>query len=237
MSDQAVDATRFISRRALADDVYDAVTALLVDGEIRPGGRANIEVIARQLAVSPTPVREALVRLESEGLVRKEPLKGYTAVPLLNPGQFDELFYVRGLLEPAAAFLAATNMSDEGLSQLAFHVQQMTTAIVAGPVTNRHYADYKSYILTDASFHGIIAESSGNQVLADSIVRLRPHTHNYRLNLERSIADQTIEEHRRILEAMNAHDPQKAHDSMTEHLMCARERTAAFFASHADDLG
>ena len=63
------------ARRALADDVYDAVLGLLMDQVIEPGSRASIDGIARQLNVSPTPVREALARLESEGLVVKKALK------------------------------------------------------------------------------------------------------------------------------------------------------------------
>lgn len=90
-------------RTTLADDVYESVRALVVDHAAAPGQRINIEALARRLEVSPTPVREALARLESDGLVRKRPLAGYPAAPLLSRGEFDELVEMRLILETAAA--------------------------------------------------------------------------------------------------------------------------------------
>jgi DNA-binding transcriptional MocR family regulator len=61
----------------LVDDVHEAIKSMIMDGEIPPGARVSIDGLARQLSVSPTPVREALARLESAELVVKEPLRGY----------------------------------------------------------------------------------------------------------------------------------------------------------------
>jgi len=69
------------SRQTLSDSVYEAVTELIMDQHIAAGARVNIDMVARQLNVSPTPVREALARLEMDGLVTKEPLRGYTVTP------------------------------------------------------------------------------------------------------------------------------------------------------------
>src|SRR4051812_10810655 len=78
-----------------------------MDHEMAPGDRLNIDALARQLAVSPTPVREALARLESDGLVRKRPLIGYTVAPVLTRQEFEELYDMRLILETAAARRAA----------------------------------------------------------------------------------------------------------------------------------
>src|SRR3954468_4122360 len=103
------------ARRALADDVYDAVLALLMDQVIEPGSRASIDGIARQLDVSPTPVREALARLESEGPVVKKAPKASTAAPLLDGEGLRQLFEMRRLLEPYAARRAAAGLDPETL--------------------------------------------------------------------------------------------------------------------------
>src|SRR5919202_2566625 len=98
---------RPLRRLTLTDDVYEAVKSLIMDHRLAPGERVTIDALARQLEVSPTPVREALARLEADGLVRKRPLAGYTATPLLTRAEFEELFEMRMLLEPAAARRAA----------------------------------------------------------------------------------------------------------------------------------
>jgi DNA-binding GntR family transcriptional regulator len=63
----------------LADDVYATVRQSLLDQRIAPGSRINLDALARELHVSHTPVRHALARLDSEGLVRREPFRGYRA--------------------------------------------------------------------------------------------------------------------------------------------------------------
>src|SRR5882757_9435478 len=93
---------RLLRRQMLADDVYEAIKTMLMDHAIRPGARISIDGLARDFQVSSTPVREALARLESEGLADKEPLKGYRATPLLTLEEFDDLYRFRQLLEPWA---------------------------------------------------------------------------------------------------------------------------------------
>ena len=86
---------RIPTRRVLADDVYEQIRALIMSDGIAPGARVNIDELARQLDVSPTPVREALARLESEELVSRLPLRGYSVTDLLNRKQVDDLYALR----------------------------------------------------------------------------------------------------------------------------------------------
>src|SRR5918995_1129614 len=104
--------------RALVSDVYNAILDRITSLEIEPGGRINMDTLARELGVSPTPVREALSRLEAEGLVQKTHLVGHRAVPQLTRSQVEQLFELRLLLEPAAAALAARHMDAEALNAL-----------------------------------------------------------------------------------------------------------------------
>src|SRR5882757_10348083 len=90
-----------LKRSTLGDDVYETLRAAVLEHTLTPGDRVNIDALARELEVSPTPVREALARLESEGLVRKRPLVGYTVSPLLTLAEFHDMFDMRLLLESA----------------------------------------------------------------------------------------------------------------------------------------
>src|SRR5437016_3092720 len=119
-------------RRILTDTVYEAIKGLIVDQHIAPEARVNIDLLARQLSVSPTPVREALARLESDGLVTKEPLRGYSTTPLLDASSFADLYDMRLLLEPYAARLTAVRANAEHLQALEKAVSAMRTA-ATGP--------------------------------------------------------------------------------------------------------
>jgi DNA-binding GntR family transcriptional regulator len=216
-------------RRVLSDDVHDAVASLLMDGNLAPGAKINIESVARDLDVSPTPVREALARLESEGLVVKRALKGYTAAALLDEDGFEDLFRIRLLLEPEAARLAADRLSEERLQQMRSWVQDMTEAAEAGPISNERFADYRRYATQDADLHRTIAEASGNRLLSDAIGRLRPHLHHYRLYFEHGIAVETNAEHAAVLGALERRDAVGAEAAMRTHLERSQQRVHEHF--------
>src|ERR1700704_7128467 len=94
-------------RSVLADRVYELIKMKLMDNVVEPGARLSIDALSRDMQVSATPIREALARLESDGLVVKRAHRGYTAAPRLASQDFDELFRMRMLLEPASASWAA----------------------------------------------------------------------------------------------------------------------------------
>lgn len=212
-------------RRPLADDVYEALLGMLMDQVIEPGSRASIDGLARNLDVSPTPVREALARLESEGLVAKQPLKGYTAAPLLEGEGLQHLFDLRLLLEPHAAHGAATRMGADDLARLddfaaGMHLSASTASAGA-------FESYRSFAEQDAAFHDLVAQRSGNPLLADAIMRLHPHMHLYRLYFERGIAAETDAEHAAITAALRARDADAAELAMHTHLAASRSRMVA----------
>jgi DNA-binding GntR family transcriptional regulator len=215
------------ARRALADDVYDAVLGLLMDQVIEPGSRASIDGIARQLGVSPTPVREALARLESEGLVVKKALKGYTAAPLLDSEGLRELFEMRRLLEPYASRHAAGEIDAETLDQLEQLCEDMHRSGAASQSGDDRFKDYKDFANQDAEFHRLIAVHSGNGLLADAIVRLRPHMHQYRIYFKHGVVDETSGEHEAVLEALRAGDAARAEKAMLDHITKSYKRISS----------
>ena len=168
--------TRKPLRMVLADEIYDTVRAMLLNHEIAPGERINIDALARDLDVSQTPVREALARLESDELVVKQPLRGYAATPVLTVKELDDLFQFRAVIEPWAAKSAADHISPKAAEELK---RELELGREAGELDIKDaYAAMSEH---DARFHEIIARQSGNDFIRDAFVRTHCHLHLFRL--------------------------------------------------------
>jgi len=213
-------------RRALADDVYDAVLGLLMDHAVEPGSRVSIEGVSRQLQVSPTPVREALARLESEGLVSKSAGKGYRAADLLDANGLRQLYEIRILLETEGARLAASRVTPEKLDELARLLDASVATIDHNSPDDERYASYRAFAEQDAEFHRLIVEDSGNPLISDAVVRLRSHMHLYRLYFRHGIAAETAQEHAQILTALRSRNPEAARVAMHDHIERSYTRLA-----------
>jgi DNA-binding GntR family transcriptional regulator len=215
-----------LRRSTLGEDVYEALTALVLGHRLEPGDRINIEALARELDVSPTPVREALARLESDGLVRKRPLAGYTVTPLLSRQEFTDMFDMRLVLEGTAARWAAQR-ADPTQRQL---IQaEAATTMTPGEPDADGWSSHAAFTKLDARFHDLIAEATGNPLLRDGIARLHSHLHLHRLYFPFAQAGTTGEEHRDIAAMISAGDPDRAETAMRAHLSLARERHLAAF--------
>jgi DNA-binding GntR family transcriptional regulator len=217
-------AARSPQRQVLADDVYEAVKALVMDHVIAPGARVSIDGLARQLGVSQTPIREALARLESDGLVVKEPLRGYSATPLLTRSEVDDLFQFRLLVEPWAAGRAAelANRDDHA---------RITGEIASCPEAppGDEYEAYKALAAHDSRFHGLLAGVAGNRQLRLALGRTHCHLHIFRLYSAGGGGSQTLAEHRRIAAAVTRGSASAAGRAMRDHLESARDRLRASF--------
>jgi DNA-binding GntR family transcriptional regulator len=213
--------TTRLRRSTLGDDVYESLKALVLEHTLAPGDRMNIEALARGLEVSPTPVREALVRLESDGLVRKRPLVGYAVSPLLTRAEFTDMFEMRLLLECAAARWAAERADAELQAAITAEAARMVGSEDDEPDGRRWHA---AFTALDARFHDLIAEAAGNPLLRDGINRLHAHLHLHRRYFPYAQTGTTREEHQRIAEAIQAAKPDAAEAAMREHLTRARER-------------
>lgn len=218
------------SRQTLTDSVYEAVQEMVMEQHIEPGARVNIDLLARQLNVSPTPVREALARLEMDGLVIKEPLRGYTITPTLDVKNFNDLYDLRRLLEPFAARAAAERRDDKALRALESEIRDMRQTVEAsGGSAGKGYHEYRDFAWQDARFHEVVAGMSGNSLLSDTLRRLRSHLHLYRLYhlyyTTAEIGTATVIEHDAILAAIRAGDADRAEVAMLEHINRSRDRS------------
>jgi len=206
-----------LKRSTLGDDVYQSLRAAVLEHTLSPGDRMNIDALARELEVSPTPVREALARLESEGLVRKRPLAGYTVSPLLSRAEFADMFDMRLLLECAAARWAAERATPD---QRATLVAEAARTIPPGDDQSWHSA----FTTLDAHLHGLVAEAAASPLLVDSITRLHAHLHLHRRYFPYEQTAVTTAEHQRIAAAIDRADPDEAEAAMRAHLDAARAR-------------
>ena len=211
-------------RMMLRDSVYEAIKGMLMDHDLPPGSRLSIDGIARELQVSPTPVREAMTRLESDGLVAKRPHAGYTVAPILDAVTLGNLYGIRLQLEPEAARLAATAASPTQLADLRDAIRQMS-AHPAG----ENYEGYRDFAVLDTQLHRIIAEASGNPLIAEALARLHAHTHGYRLYFRIGIAAETVREHELVVDAIAAGDADGAGRAMRLHLETSHARLAAAY--------
>ncbi|MDO8361162.1 MAG: GntR family transcriptional regulator, partial [Devosia sp.] len=106
----AQDAPPIPRPTSLVGGVYETIFSRLMALKIAPGSKITVDNLARELRVSHTPIREALGRLEGEGLVVQTHLIGYRAAPQIERRQFEELYELRLLLEPDAAQRATTRL-------------------------------------------------------------------------------------------------------------------------------
>jgi DNA-binding GntR family transcriptional regulator len=215
-----------VRRSMLSDDVFESLRALVLEHRLAPEARVNIDALARRLRVSPTPIREALARLESEGLVRKRPLAGYTVSPLLTRDQFTDMFDMRMVLEGSAARWAAERGADR---ERAAVVAEAEIPYVANEPAADGRRSHAALTAQDARFHELLASASGSPLLADAIARLHAHLHIHRLYFPYAETSTTGREHQRIAAAVRAADPEAAEAAMRDHLAAARRRHLAAF--------
>jgi DNA-binding GntR family transcriptional regulator len=216
-------------RSILADEIYEILKSKLMDNIVEPGARLSIDGLSRDLKVSPTPIREALARLESDGLVTKRAHHGYTAAPLIDARAFDELFRMRLLLEPACAAWAAQTATAGQITTMEKLITEM-----GEPMSGDSYESYKAFAEQDAAFHLALAAATGVSLMVETLERLRPHTQLYRLYYTVGITDDALHEHERVLTAVTRRDEAGAAQAMSAHLSASRARLAGALNASGD---
>lgn len=216
-------------RLVLTESVYETVKQLIMDLRLEPGARINMGRLASNLGVSNTPLREVLVRLESEGLVTRRSLQGYRVAPLPDESELDELFDIRLLLEPEVTLRAAERVSAEQVKLLEATIEEART-LAEPEQAGEQYRRYQALVTADAAFHDVIAAASGNKLLRRTLAGLHGHVQLYRVYFKAGEAPkgpETAEEHRAIIAGIVAGDPPRAENAMRDHLVLSRQRVLA----------
>jgi DNA-binding GntR family transcriptional regulator len=206
----------------LGDEAYNAIFQRIMSLDIPPGARITVDGMARELGVSQTPIREALARLESEGLVNKQHLIGYSAAPQMSRQQFYDTYELRLLLEPPTTAKAAARIDAAALRELEGLANEMKTLDRADGVDA-----YARFAQLDTDFHEIIAASAGNELVTDALARLHTHVHLFRLLYHSRVTAAALKEHEEILDALRARDAAAASAAMHEHIIQSRDRFKA----------
>lgn len=209
---------------SLAGDVYEAIFAQLMSLKIAPGSRITVDNLVKEFGVSHTPIREALGRLEGEGLVLKAHLIGYSAAPQISQQRFNELYELRLLLEPDAAGKAAASMDDVKLAIL---------REAAGVMGRRDGSDerirYSTFARQDAVFHDKIMSFAGNELIRQTLSFQHTHFHIFRLMFHARVTEEALDEHEAIIEAFARAEPAAARKAMRDHIEHSRDRLRPAF--------
>lgn len=206
------------AKSAMAQGIYNTLRNLILNFEIQPNSRLTETELATYFNVSRTPIREALQRLETEGLIIIRPKQG-CFVRAIDFDEFSDCYQIRVALEMLSLETACLNMSDDALKKLCSVWEK--NASPGGSVDAERIANL------DEAFHIKLAEGGGNRVLVKMledinnrirIVRRLDFTNQERIN-------KTFEEHYKILQSLLKRDLEAAKIDMMHHIKKSEEFT------------
>lgn len=199
----------------LTDQVYEAISERIMSGALRPGDRLDVNRLAEQLRVSPTPVKNALSLLANEGLVQIVPRSG-TFVTSISRTELEQALPIRLALELLAAETSVTQATDADIAELSDRVG----AIAHAPDVSMHYR-------RNAEFHQRLVELSGNGMLAALYRQLHAHIHFALIHSQSTAwkgrAALEEREHRAIVAALVDRDLERLKGAITLHLQRSRK--------------
>ena len=211
---------RIRKRPSLKDEAYQRIKTLILSDTLGSGDMLEMDWLASELGISRTPIREAFLMLEQEGLVETIPYRG-TFVIDVSKRDVEEIYQVREVLEALAVRLATPVIPDEELEEM--------EALLASVGGEMERGDFEHHFQSDSQFHGLIVQYCGNEVLqqvlgtlTDRIYRVRVFSRNrpgYHMR-------QSFREHCLILEAIMQRDAAKAERLMAAHVKSAGKRIA-----------
>jgi DNA-binding GntR family transcriptional regulator len=212
-------------RTVLASSVYERLKERIMDQQAPPGQRLNIDALAGELAVSPTPIREALARLAAERLITFEAYKGYRVSPLLTVEQVADLMHARRLLEVDGARLAARHIMLPDLITVEKIMQRILHESARLEVGSWSHG-YRQFNQLDKDFHELILTAADNRFLLGAYRSLNVHIELGRFYqvFQEMDQQQTCVEHDAIYRALKAHDEDAAAAAVEAHLHATEER-------------
>lgn len=213
------------ARTTRVDDAYERLKAEILENRMAPGFQAPEPEIALRLGMSRTPVREALLRLESDGLIELVPRRGARVLPV-SPDDMREIYEILTALEPeAAARLARANPSKESLRELEPATSDMEKALAEG--------DLDAWAEADDRFHRKLLALHGNKRLSSFANTLFDQAHRARMMTLRlrKRPTRSTQDHREILNHILTGDADSARNAFRAH----RERAAAELLAILED--
>ncbi len=182
-------------------EAYRSIQERILRGQLRPGQRVTIEVLSRELGMSPTPIREALRQLEAEGLVVYRPHAG-ARVAEVDPDAYAEVLSVRAVLEAWATALAAPRLGEAALRRLRDLNRRMREAV--------RRQDVVTFDRLNRRLHRTLYRRCGHRLLLELLEGLRARTDLMRRSIFPFIPDraaQSVDEHDRLLDLLEGGAP------------------------------
>lgn len=200
------------SSRLLREVAYERLKDAIRHANLQPGQPLPESRLSKILGISRTPVREALQQLAQEGLVQIIPGRVVT-VAAHSVQEVLNVVHLRSLLEPELVRLAAETITDEALDELWQSLSDMETAV--------ENDDREGWSKADTSYHETLGEACPNGLLSEMSLQMRNRVHHLAVvdsqtNPARLAA--CTREHREIVEAIAARDPQAAEEAMRRHI-------------------
>ncbi|QKK10646.1 MAG: GntR family transcriptional regulator [Pseudomonadota bacterium] len=218
---------RFDTKSRIA---YGAIKTAIAEGRYLPGEKIGISQIARELSTSDIPVREAMQRLEAEGLLEYTPHVGFR-VTSPDFGHYIHLFEVRQLLEGEAAKRAATRISANSLAELKRLDSEMATAMREGGM--------QSFSQLNRQFHTVLFEASENPVLIREIEHvgsIYPRTNAIFVMFPQR-AQSTMREHALIIQCLESRDPAATNHAYLAHMAAGYEMLLRYRGEMSGEVG
>jgi len=203
----------------IVDSVHATLRAAILEGGLSPGQPLSVPDLSRQLDVSRSPVREALLALVADGLAVEHPRRGVSVVEVAASDLL-EIHEVREAVEAQAARLCAERASDATLRDLADVLTRQHEVVEQG--------DAAGWFRTNAEFHGAIAAGTGNRRLSEVLLTLEAQM---RLGLRQVSSDREqrrrgLAEHQAVLDAISRHEPEAAERTMRDHIRRTKQTLA-----------
>ena len=200
-----------MEHHTLNQRAYFRLRELIASGTLPPGARLDEQALADKLAISRTPLRDAIGKLAKEGLIENRPYRG-NFVRVFTAKQVSDLYEVRKALESLAVRLAVPKLTEEDLSKLRDILDDVRATLERG--------DIAEYSAADQRFHSLMAEIANNQTLIESLGRLKHQIQVVRVTANRDpdVVQRTARERPQILAALESRDAELAARLMEEHI-------------------
>ncbi len=202
--------------KPLRDVVFENIRSAIMEGTLKPGERLMEIQLAEQLGVSRTPVREAIRKLELEGLVIMLPRKG-AYVASISKKDLVDILEVRIGLEGLAAYYSAERITEEGLKKIEKISEELKEYVCKNDIEN--------ILKKDEEFHNCIFESTGNARLKSMMFSVWETVYRFRLKYmsDYNSAVNIVEEHNKIIEALKKGNADLAEKLAKEHIEKAEQ--------------
>ena len=200
----------------LRDVVFNTLRTAILSGQLKPGDRLMEVHLAEEMGVSRTPIREAIRKLELEGLVVMMPRRGAT-VANMTEKSLQDVLEVRNALDQLIAELACERISATQIEELRKATKAFKDAVINGTGSEK---DISILAKKDEEFHGILTEATGNMRLKALVNNLSEQMYRYRFVylMNKESHEKLVEEHEAIFKAVSLRDAEKAREMARIHI-------------------